>query len=407
MAETTFWLLSTFFWIAVMSFYSMQEMAVISCNKLRLDFAVAKRERWALWLQSLLEQPSRLFCTTLIGVNVALMVSSESSRRLFEAWGLDPNFAPLAEIPVVLIFGELIPMFAARIYADHASRLGVSLLYFSAKLLYPIIQSFEFFFRTVGRIFGKKEKQESLPFLSRDELQMLLEEHQAGFPGETEEADDMIMSNIFALRNKRAFQLMQRLNQVQCVSSRSQVSELREIVKASKQSFFPVYHRTKQKIVGYIYPNDVLAASNKKRIEEYSEPAYFVSEDAQSLEILTKLQEQELDAAIVLNAKGEAQGIIYLEDLLDELFGSEPKRPQSALHYLEKTVSADMPINAFNEEYGTAIDPHECTTFAELIEKLLERAPHPQDVLQLETIEIIVKETSLFKAKTIQIRTKI
>lgn len=385
----------------------MQEMACISCNKLRLDFAVAKRERWALWLQNLLEQPSRLFCTTLIGVNVALMISSESSRRLFEAWGIEPNLAPLAEIPIVLIFGELIPMFAARIYADHASRLGVPLLYVSARALSPFIAIFEFFFRAVGRLFGKKKKQESLPFLSRDELQMLLEEHQAGYLGEIDTPEDKIMSNIFSLRNKRAFQFMQPLHQVQCVSSRAQVSDLREVVKKSMQSFFPVFHRTKQKIVGYIYPNDVLSASSKKRIEEYTEPAYFVSEEAQALDILTKLQEEELDAAIVLNVKGEAQGIIFLEDLLDELFGSEPKRPRPSIHYLEKTISADMSIDEFNKEYGTLIDSQGCKTFAELIEKLLERAPHPQDNLQLETVEILVKETSLFKAKTIQIRTKI
>jgi CBS domain containing-hemolysin-like protein len=200
---------------------------------------------------------------------------------------------------------------------------------------------------------------------------------------------------------------MQPLHQVQCVSSRAQVSDLREVVKKSMQSFFPVFHRTKQKIVGYIYPNDVLSASSKKRIEEYTEPAYFVSEEAQALDILTKLQEEELDAAIVLNVKGEAQGIIFLEELLDELFGSEPKRPRPSIHYLEKTISADMSIDEFNKEYGTLIDSQGCKTFAELIEKLLERAPHPQDNLQLETVEILVKETSLFKAKTIQIRTKI
>lgn len=407
MTESIFWLTSTLFWTAVMSFYSMQEMACISCNKLRLDFAVAQKKKWALWLQNLLEQPSRLFFTTLVGVNVALMASSESSRRLFEAWGFDPNWAPLAEIPFVLIFGELIPMFAARVYADHTSRLGITLLYLSARVLSPIIATFEYTFRQVMRLFGKQQKEATIPFLSRDELQMLLEEHQGGFQKEQESTESKIMDNIFSLRSKRAFQLMQQLRQITCVSSRTTVEELREFVKKSKQSFFPVFHRTRQKIIGYVYPHDLLAASKNKRVEDYTEPAFFVTDEAQSLDILTKLQEEELDAAIVLNAKGEAQGIIFLEDLLDELFGDEPKKQAPHIHYLEKTVSADMPIQEFNEEYGTSIDPQGCKSFAELIEKFLERTPHVDDIVSLDAWEIKVIETSLFKAKTLQIRTKI
>src|SRR5437870_4174382 len=87
------------------------------------------------------------------------------------------------------------------------------------------------------------EQLSTIPFLSRDELQMLLEEHQGG-----ESTENKIMDNIFSLRSKRAFQLMQRLSQVPCVSSRTTVGELRELVKKTKQSFFPVFHRTRQKI---------------------------------------------------------------------------------------------------------------------------------------------------------------
>ena len=100
-----------------------------------------------------------------------MMISSESSRCLFEAWGLDPNLAPLAEIPFLLIFGELIPMFAARLYPDHASRLGIPLLYASAMVLAPISAC-------ISYIFKKNKNKHHAPYLSRDELQKLLEEHQ-------------------------------------------------------------------------------------------------------------------------------------------------------------------------------------------------------------------------------------
>ena len=96
-----FWLLSTVFWTFVMSFYSMQEMACISFNRLRLEFSVRAGSRRATWIKSMLDNPTTLFGTTLIGVNVALVISSESARQLFCALGLNPSLSALVHAPYV------------------------------------------------------------------------------------------------------------------------------------------------------------------------------------------------------------------------------------------------------------------------------------------------------------------
>ncbi len=399
MSESSFWLLTTFFWTAVLAFYSMQEMACISCNKLRLDYAVSQKRRTAIWLQKLLESPQLLFSTTLIGVNVAMMVSSESSRQLFASWGLDPNLAPLAEIPLLVVFGELIPMFAARLYPDHASRLGIPLLYASAKILMPITAGISYFFK-------KNEKKHHTPFLSRDELQRLLEEHQGGYLGELTSPENDFIGNIFNLRNMQAFQLMQNLNHAVCISSHTTVGELRELLRRTRQPVFPVYHKAKAKIIGMLYIQELLNVSPNKRIDEFTENAIFIPFDQSALEIIRKLQEEDQSAAVVINAKGEAEGVIFLDDLIDEVFGSDSKKEPSDMRYLEKTVPADTSIATFNATYDTELDGSGCKTFAELIDKSLGRHPHVQDTIFIEPFELIVKETSLFKAKTVQIRSK-
>lgn len=407
MTDANFWLMATLFWTAVLAFYSMQEMACISCNKLRLDFAVSQNQRTAIWLQRLLESPQLLFSTTLVGVNVAMMISSESSRCLFEAWGLDPNLAPLAEIPFILIFGELIPMFAARLYPDHVSRLGIPLLYASAMILAPISAC-------ISYLFKHSKSKHHTPYLSRDELQKLLEEHQGGYLGEQVSPENDFIGNIFSLRNMQAFQIMQRLDQkgkdeVVCISSQTTVGELRQLLKSSKhalQPFFPVFHRTKTKIVGMLYLQELLNASFNKRVSEYTTTALFIPHDLAALEIIRKLQEEGQSGACVLNTKGEPSGVIFLDDLIDELFGSESKKEVSDVRYLEKTISADTPIADFNKTYDTELDSGGCKTFAELIEATLGRHPHVQDTILIEPFELEVKETSLFKAKTIQIRSK-
>ena len=100
--------------VAVQALFAFFEMACVSFNKVRLQYYVSIRSRRAIWINYLLKRPSRLFGTTLIGITASLVVGSECSRRFYESIALDPDWAPLTQVPLVVIFGELAPMFAAR-----------------------------------------------------------------------------------------------------------------------------------------------------------------------------------------------------------------------------------------------------------------------------------------------------
>ena len=406
--DALFWLSATLFWTLVMSFYSTQEMACISYNKLRLEYSVTQGKKWAIWLQHLIENPGILFSTTLIGVNVALMASSECARRLYEALGFNPNFAPLTHIPFILLFGELVPMFAARVHAEHMCRLGIPFLYLSAKILSPITKIVDFFFTRLSRYTGAKDSGTSL--FSRDELQKLIEEHEIGLTADFDAQFNAIIGNIFSLRTKQASFLMEKLTDATCISSHTPVGHVRERFKKTEARHLLVYHRLPQKVIGVIFPQDLLDASDNKKISDYVRPTCFVSEGMHGLELLTRLQEDELSLAVVLDTAGRAIGAVTLDDIFEELFSTETdvgeEDKASRLTYLEKTFPAETKITDFNEAYGMHLEDQGCETFSELIEQTLSRNPAVDDTIFIEPIEIVVKETSLFKAKTILIRTK-
>lgn len=391
----------------IMSFYSTQEMACISFNKLRIEYYASEKKPWAVWLHKLLENPTQLFSTTLIGVNVSLMASSECARRLYEALGYNPNLAPITHIPFVLLFGELIPMFAARIYAEHMAKLGIPFLYISAVCLSPFSRVVDIFFRYISTILGGSQAKETTAFLTREEIQKLIEESELPKTAPADKHVNDIVANIFSLKSKRAYQLMEKLIQIPCVSARTTVGQLKEVFLSSDCTYIPVYHRSEQKIVGIIRPQDLLDASNSKRVYEYVQDVTVVSENTTGFELFKHLQKQNLPIALVLNQAGIPAGVITIDDILEELFFQE--EPAENLHtpiYLEKSFSADTAIQDFNEAYGLHIDPQGCRTFAELIEQILGRNPAVDDKLYIEPIEIVVKETTLFKAKTILIRTQ-
>ena len=118
------WLLFNILSIVFLAFFSMAEMACISFNKIRMQFYVAQGSKRAKWLYALMQNPSRLFGTTLIGVNIATFVGSECARQFHSAIGLDPDLAPLSQVIIVIIFGELAPQFAARSYPENVAMLG-------------------------------------------------------------------------------------------------------------------------------------------------------------------------------------------------------------------------------------------------------------------------------------------
>lgn len=403
-----FWASATLFWTLVMSFYSTQEMASISCNKLRLEYYIKQGQRWAKWLYDLIEHPTVLFSTTLIGVNCALMASSECARRMYEALGLNPNLAPLTHIPFILLFGELVPMFAARIHAEHMSRLGIPLLYLSAKILSPLARIVDHFFKQINRFLGEKEAREATAFLSREELQKLIEEHETGLTPDGAAQINAIIGNIFSLRNKQAFQLMEKLYNVPSVSSHTLVSDVKKKFQKSEEEYILVYHRLPEKIIGVVLPQDLLEAHDNKKIHDFAQNACFVSTTTPSLELLKRLQEEKMPVGVVLNHFGAAIGAVTIQDIFDELLISseadmvdEKTKP---LNYLEKTFPGDTKISDFNEAYAMAIDAQGATTFSELIEQTLGRNPVVGDTIFIDPFEIIVKETSLFKAKTILIQ---
>src|SRR3972149_4151728 len=189
--------------ILVQGLFSMFEMACVSFNKIRLQYYVSMGSRRAKWLSSLLNHPGQLFGTTLIGVNTALQIGSECSRRFYEGLGLNPDWAPLTQIFLVMIFAELSPMFAGRRFAEHVAMLTIGFFYFLTKLLSPLIWLLDLFCRWVNRLLGVS-KSTGL-YLSREELQNLIEERD-----ETKELNTVV-GNIFALKNMMAKEVMRPL----------------------------------------------------------------------------------------------------------------------------------------------------------------------------------------------------
>lgn len=407
--DATFWLATTLLCLAFQGFYSMQEMAIVSLNKVRLHYYVSKKKKRAQWIYFLLQNPARLFGTTLLGVNICLQIGSECARQLYQSIGLDPDFSPITQVFIVLIFAELAPMFAARRYAESASMWGIPWLFLSSKLFIPFIYCISLLSKLLNRLFGKKQTEKTF-FMEREELKNLVSwQAQFGLSSQTQDEFNIILGNIFSLKEKRAEDFMHPNNHLRMVPSQITIKQVRKILRGRYYPFLPIFHKSRNNVISIVHPRDLIKAQEHQLAKDFAKPPWFVTADTSILQILKQFRYNNQRVALVLSEKGALVGTLTLKQILREVFGKTPyvAKKISAQRQLmiEKTFPGNLLISEFNQDYQAQLPEKEAQTLSQLITHELGHVPEKGECVRIDQFEFRILETSLRGAKAISIRT--
>ncbi|HSX03744.1 MAG TPA: hemolysin family protein [Rhabdochlamydiaceae bacterium] len=404
-----FYLFLALLFLMIQGVFAMLEMACVSFNKVRLQYYVSLKKRRALWLNYLIQRPALLFGTTLIVVNSCMQLGSECSRHFYEGLGISPDFAPISQIILVLIFAELAPLLAGRQYAEHVVMLGIPLIYFTSIVLRPVIWFFDFICQLINRLIGSSVKEGV--YLTREELQYMFEQREEEAQTEPKEITT-IAGNIFALKIKKAKDLMIPLHQVHMMPSFFTVGEMRSLLRSKYVPYIPIYQRTPQNIVGIVYPRDLLRILEDQFVKDHARPAWFITEESSILQILKQFRRNNQSIAIVLNESGLAVGILTLDEIIDEIFGRsdhweafEDMVPRMRHVILDLSLPGDTKIDDFNKKFSVHLDSQGALTLEELMREGLGHDPELKESLRVDQIELTVEEAPLIGPKIISIHT--
>lgn len=404
-----FWLLLTLLCIVMEAFYTSVEMAIVSFNKVRLQYYVSKGKRKARWMNWLLQHPSRLFGTTLLGTNIAMQLGSECSRHLYIALDLMPNLAAITQIIFVLIFAELAPIFAARRYPESISMAGTPLVYLSAKCLAPVIWAISAIAKLVNTLAGGSEMKNAV-FISRDELEMILEtrEHEALSAGDTEELN-LLARNIFTLREKTAVNAMVPLANVHGLPSNGTIGHMRQVLATTRESFVPIYHRHPTNIVGIAFARDLLKIPDSHRVRGHTRSPWFITFETGLMQILQQFRSNQQTVAVVLNDQGKAIGLLTLDDVVEEIFpqiAGPSKRLPTGTMTIDRVFSGALTVREFNNQFAVDFDAPQEQSFAQLLEEGLGHHPEVGESIIIGRFQLIVEESSLLEIRKVRVRTR-
>lgn len=408
MIEWKFYLLLSLLFIMIQGIFAMLEMACVSFNKVRLQYYVSLKLKRAEWLNYLIKRPALLFGTCLIGINAAMQLGSECARRFYDGIGISPEFAPISQIILVLIFAEFSPMLTGRRYAEHVVMLGVPIIYFASLILRPLIWLFDLICQLINRLIGISTSEGA--YLTREELQYMFEQREEAPPKPGEVST--IATNIFSLKNKRAKDAMIPLHKVHMVPAFFSVGETRTLLRSHYNPYVPIYQRNPQNVIGIVYPRDLLRIQEEKLVKDYARAPWFITESSSILEILKQFRSNNQSVAIVLNDLGSAIGVLTLDEIIDDIFGRSDTWdsfgemvPKMQHVILDLSLPSDMRIEDFNKRFSVHLDPQGVETLEELMEKVLGHNPERGESVRVDQFELTVEAGPLIGPKAVSIKT--
>ncbi len=325
--------------------FAAAEIAILSIRKTKLQEFVRRRDKRALAVKALRDQPERFLATVQIGLTVigtTVGAFGGASFALSVAEGLEdmgvPYSGELALVIVVLVIsfleivlGELVPKSLALRHADSYSfRAGRPVLFLSS-LMRPLVWAMAATSNLVLRMFGD-ETTFTETRLSRDELQQLVEE--AAKTGSVDPRASEIASRALGFGEVTVAEVMVPRNRIVAMRRDAPPEEVQRVILEEGHSRMPVYGDSLDQIVGYVVARDVLALAWEKGLivlQDILRPAYVVTSETRALDLLREMQKRRVQMAVVSDEHGLA-GLVTIEDLVEELVGdifSEDDQPVS------------------------------------------------------------------------------
>lgn len=385
--------------ICVQGLFALFEMAALSFNRLHLQSRARAGKKRAFWLSQLLKRPSRFFGMTLIGVNAALQLGSESARKFFEAYHIDPDFAFLGQAILVVIFGELTPMFAARRYPSQIAFMLVPIMVFFSRALLPFIWILEGFSFLLQKCMGLKTKNSS--YFTREEIALSF--------GEKKDDLNELTERIFQLKKRSADKVMIPFSNMVTVASDATVQDVRSVLKNHFVSKVAIYKKDPKNIVSTLQVRDLLRLNPHEKVIEKAKAPWFIAENTSLLEIIEQFRRNSQTVSIILDSSGKAAGMLTIDEITAEVFGrgkSLPTYPKAPALYVERTLLGSMTLREFNQEFQADLqgDPEE--TLGDFIFSKLDHSPVSGDEIQIDAFLFTVEEPQLRSIRTLKVRSR-
>lgn len=393
--------------------FSASETALMSLSKIRLKQMVENKEKGASRINKLLSEPSRLLSAILIGNNlVNIGASSLMTSIAIDIYGnRGVGIATGVMTMLILVFGEITPKSLAALHSEKVSLKISGFIQLVTTLVTPISFILTKLTNFLVRVLGG-DVDINRPFITQEELKTMVGvSHKEGVL-EGEEKD--MIYNVFDFGDSQVNDVMIARTEMVALDVNTPYEDLIQIFHQEQYSRMPVYEDTIDNIIGILHVKDLLFLEDQDDefdLRNYIREPHYTYEFKSTKELFKEMRSERFHMAIVLDEYGGTEGIVTLEDLVEEIVGDiedeydKDTQDIEVIREDEYLVNGSIRLEELNELIGTHIESEDFDTIAGFVIGLIDKIPEPGEEIEYDHIKFIVEHVDRNRIDKIRIIT--
>ena len=375
------------------AFFSGAETALTAASRVRMVALEKSGNRRATWVQRLITQRGRLIGAMLLGGQlVTIAASSFTTDFLVHLVGENGVVYATAIMTVlIVVFSEVLPKTVAIAYPDRVSLIIAPLAAFFVAIFWPVVAAIETFVRALLSLGGLRIGERASMLSGHEELMGTVELlHREG--GVARDERDMF-GGLIELSELEVSDVMVHRTNMRAIDAGLPPLELVREVLASPYTRMPLWRGDPDNIIGVLHAKDLLRAlaaaggdASKLQIDDIALEAWFVPDTTSVRDQLQAFLRRKTHFALVVDEYGVVQGLITLEDILEEIVGDIRDEHDVAIQGVRPQpdgsviVDGAAPVRDLNRTMDWSLPDEEATTIAGLVIHEARTIPEPKQV---------------------------
>ena len=361
----------------------------------------------------LLDRPEWFLATTLTGTILCVTTSTALATSL-----LIGHFGPARGewisvaimVPVVLVFGEIIPKSLCRQHAEKWAMTIAPFIWVASWVLYPLVFLISKIARGAVYVLAGERGKTSLPYITKDGLKYLLLEEAADT--DVKRSEKVMVERIFDFSEASAGRVMVPISNVAALEDEATFGDAARLVNETGFSRLPVYRGDIINIVGVVNAFDILKqlpASAAQPVRSALRQLLYVPASKPADDLLLEMQKRGEPMAVVVDEYGGAVGIVTIEDILEEIVGDirdEYDKRERAVRKLgpgQYLVSAHVGIERLREIVPVSIPEGPYETLAGYLLHQMGRIPRRMEQFRAGNVKFVIEDADMKSIKQVQI----
>jgi len=398
--------------ILISGFFSGSETSLMSLNKYRLRHLAKDKHRGAMRAQRLLNTPDKLIGLILIGNNaVNIMITLLAAVIMLRLFGELSVFTSTAILTVIMVlFAEVTPKTLAALRPERFAFPSTLVLAPLMKLAYPLVWLVTQFTNILFKILKIDVEQADSLHLTQDELRTVVLESGSLIPSAHQ---DMLLG-ILGLEQVTVDDIMVPRGELTGINIEDDWDTILDVLQNAQHTRLPIYEGDIDNVIGIIHLRRILKLLNQNKFTKQSlldkvrEP-YFVPEGTSLNKQLLNFQRAKRRIALVVNEYGELQGLVTLEDILEEIVGEFTTDPAANFREVHPQndgtwlIDGSINIRELNKLLDWELPTDGPKTLNGLLLEQLESIPEPGTSLKIagHPIEILQSGDNVVKTARI------